>query len=389
MSSMVKRHDLLVVGGGVLGVFHALLASQRGLNVVLIERHGRPQGATVRNFGQVVPSGMNGYWQQFGRESLEIYRAIQQQFDISLRQLGSIYLASNQEECALLEELHQRNIANDYRSELWTARQCAVRYPQLRPEYCQGGLFFPEEASVDPRFMINRLHGFLAKQSRFRAEYGCWVKELSVAGEGVVAITTDGREFQAERAIVCSGAEFQMLYPELFRASDLQLVKLQMARLAAQPQASLPRNVLTGLTIRRYEAFAECPSWKAIKSREPQDAFWKKWGVHILFKQEVDGTIVLGDSHEYASVAESDCLGFDLREDVTRYFVEEGKKIFDLPSSEVASVWYGTYCQTDHPSGIFRQTVDQRIHIVTGIGGKGMTSSAGFAKHHLAEIYND
>lgn len=65
---MNNNYDLLVVGGGVLGTFHAYHALQRGLKVALIEKDARPQSATVRNFGQVVPSGMNQKWQNFGRE---------------------------------------------------------------------------------------------------------------------------------------------------------------------------------------------------------------------------------------------------------------------------------------------------------------------------------
>ena len=111
--------------------------------------------------------------------------------------------------------------------------------------------------------------------------------------------------------------------------------------------------------------------------------------MHILFKQEADGGIILGDSHEYAAAKNIDSLQFDIRREVNDYFVTEGQKILDLPSWEPDAAWYGVYCQTADASGVFSKTVESNIHIVTGIGGKGMTSSAGFAKHHLKEIYND
>ena len=86
----IQNFDLLIVGGGILGTFHAYHALRKGLKVALLEKDGLPVGATVRNFGQVVPSGMNAKWQPLGRRSLEIYQTIQQQFDISVRQNGSI-----------------------------------------------------------------------------------------------------------------------------------------------------------------------------------------------------------------------------------------------------------------------------------------------------------
>ena len=383
-------YDLLIIGGGVLGAFHAYHALQRGLRVVLLERHAMPQGATVRNFGQIVPSGMDSNWQQFGRASLRIYQEIQSQVDLTIRQHGSIYIASNDDELTLIEELHAINAEQDYTSELWTAEQCRHRYPQLRADYCRGGLFFPEELSVNPRMMIHRLHHYLSERANFQSLFQTSVRELvSTPGNRVTAMTTDGQSFSAQKAILCCGSEFQTLFPAMFQASDLEAVKLQMLRLKPQPNVSLPGNVLSGHSIRRYESFADCPSWSAIKAREPQDSFWKQWGVHLLFKQESDGGIILGDSHEYASASRIDELGFDQRTEINDFFIAEAQKIFDLPSWVIETSWCGIYCQTKHTSGIYTQTIDTNIHVVTGIGGKGMTSSAGYSKSHLAEIYND
>ncbi len=382
--------DMLVVGGGVLGSFFAYHALARGKRVILLRRNAAPVGATVRNFGQVVPSGLDETWQPFGRESLEIYRSIQSQFDISVRQQGSIYIASDDDELTLINELHSLNPKSGYPSELWSAQQCRERYPQLRTEYCVGGLFFPEEISVNPRVMIQRLHNFLDGVDGFESRFQTCVRELVTESGGQVKATTNaGAELYASKAIVCSGSEFQMLFPERFLASDLKAVKLQMLRLKPQPQSVLPGNILTGLSIRRYESFSQCPSWKAIKSREPSESFAKQWGVHILFKQEADGAIILGDSHEYATVAEYDTLGFDLKAEINAFMIGEAAKIMDLPSWDIETSWAGIYCQTEHPSGIFTDKIDDQIHIVTGIGGKGMTSSAGFTKHYLKEVCDD
>ncbi len=377
-----------MIGGGVLGAFHAYHACRRGLKVILLERDAAPQGATVRNFGQVVPSGMTRDWQKLGRESLRIYNEIQQQCDISLRQQGSIYLASDEEELTLLEELHAINHAEDYPSELWTAQQCRQRYPQLREDYCRGGLYFPQEVSVNPRQMIHQLHGYLQQQMGLTSHFQTGVRELESSRTGVTATTTSGETYTAEKAVLCNGSEFQTLLPQLFHESDLTTVKLQMLRL--KPVATpLPGNILTGLSIRRYESFSQCASWNEIKAREPSGDFNKLWGVHILFKQEADGGVILGDSHEYAPAAASGSLGFDIRSDINEHFIHEGQKIFDLPHWQIETAWCGVYSQTSHPSGIFTRTVDENLHIVTGIGGKGMTSSAGFAAQHLAEIYHD
>lgn len=377
-------YDVLIVGSGALGTFHAYHAARRGLKVAVLEKNGEPKDATVRNFGQVVPSGMDSEWQLIGRRSLEIYRDIQSQFDISASQNGSIYLASDQDEFTLLEELAAINETTGYRSELWTPEKCRQQYPNLRHDYCVGGLFFPEEISVNPRLMINRLHQFMRDRDDVTFHYRHLASGIRENANGIITIAcTNGKNFQAEKAIICSGSEFQFLYPDLFAQSEIELVKLQMLRLRPQLSGVLSGNILTGLSIRRYESFAACPSYQRIIAARPSDSFATKWGIHILFKQERDGGIILGDSHEYAPASRPDELDFDLRETINQFFISESKRIMTLSSWDIESAWYGLYCQTKEPGGIFLRSPAENIHIATGIGGKGMTGSAGFAEKNI------
>ncbi|GAB3543766.1 FAD-dependent oxidoreductase [Spirosoma fluminis] len=50
-------YDLIVIGAGALGTFHAYHAAKAGLRVLLLEKDNYPVGATVRNFGQVEDLG--------------------------------------------------------------------------------------------------------------------------------------------------------------------------------------------------------------------------------------------------------------------------------------------------------------------------------------------
>jgi glycine/D-amino acid oxidase-like deaminating enzyme len=53
----VEVERVVVVGGGVLGMMHALEARRRGHEVVHLEREPVPRGASVRNFGLIWGSG--------------------------------------------------------------------------------------------------------------------------------------------------------------------------------------------------------------------------------------------------------------------------------------------------------------------------------------------
>lgn len=384
---MKTVYDLIVIGGGVLGTFHAYHALQKGLRVALIEKDKMPIGATIQNFGQVVPSGMDSKWQSYGRESLKIYKEIQSQFDISIRQNGSVYLASNEEEVQLIEELYQINQGNNYQSHLLNKQQCLDKYPGLRSDYVQAGLFFPEEVTVEPRTMIYRLQEFMIHKMGLKLITNTSIINCESTANGVTLSCTSNKDYSARKVIICNGSEFKNLYPELFNKSDLEVSKLQMMQTKPQQNYKLDGSILTGLSIRRYEAFYECPSFKAIKAKENQDSLEKKWGVHILFKQAADGSVILGDSHHYADAKNKDDLGFDLDMDIDNFMIQEAKKIIDLPNYEINNRWYGMYSQCK-TKDIFEETIDENIHIITGIGGKGMTGSAGFSKENINKIFN-
>ena len=103
MKTQKQTFDVVVIGSGILGMAHAYHCAMLGLKVAVIEKNQYPMDASVRNFGQVVPSGFGHEWQKYGRKSLEIYKNIQEEADITVRQTGSLYVAHDEEEMTLLE----------------------------------------------------------------------------------------------------------------------------------------------------------------------------------------------------------------------------------------------------------------------------------------------
>jgi FAD dependent oxidoreductase TIGR03364 len=383
---MNNHFDCLVIGGGVLGTFHAYHAMKRGLKVALIEKGRRPQGATVRNFGQVVPSGMDRKWQQYGRESLRIYSELQTQIDLTIRNEGTIYFASDEEEETLLVELSEINKQENYASRILSRQECLKQYPGLKSDYVRAGLYFPEELIIEPEVMINRLQDYLAEKG-VDIHFGTLALSCDVNGGKVEVACAGNKNFTANKVIICNGSDLDTLFPEIFAQSDLEVVKLQMMQTVPQQNFNIKGAVLSGLSVRRYESFRECPSYQLIKEKEDVDSQVKKWGVHILFKQTLDGSVIIGDSHHYASPTKQDELGFDLDMDIDEFIMKEARRIYELPDDRIKYRWYGVYVQC-RQKDIFQKTIDQHIHIVTGIGGKGMTGSAGFSKAHIDHILN-
>ncbi|UHG92974.1 TIGR03364 family FAD-dependent oxidoreductase [Spirosoma oryzicola] len=377
----MASYDLIVIGAGALGTFHAYHAAKAGQRVLLLEKDQYPVGATVRNFGQVVPSGLAGRWFDYGRRSLEIYRELQQQTDLTVRANGTVYLASDNDEWTLANELHDRYQRLGYISELLSKAQCLEKYPSLRTDYVIGGLFFPDELSVEPEQMIHRLIAFIQKKYGVDYRPGSAVIDCQSNYSGAIVSLANRQRFQAGRVIICSGHEVRLLFPEVLADAELVVSKLQMLLVESVAGINLPGNILTGLTIRRYEAFEECPSFVRVSTPEHL-AELKRWGIHILFKQATDGSFIVGDSHEYADATKAEDLGYHTQDYINRLMLTEAERIVKFPLN-VRKAWAGFYSQTK--SEIFEYDVDENIRIVTGIGGKGMSSGAGYAEDSIRQ----
>lgn len=384
---MQQKYDLAVIGSGVMGTFHAYHAALHGLKVVVFEKEIRPMEATVRNFGQVVPSGFPpGRWHYYGRYSTQLYKEVQAKTDIGIRNNGSVYIASNEGEMQLIEELHESFSSVDYPSQMLTKEQVLERWPAVRPDYVKGAVLFEQEVSAESRRMIHQLQAYLAQEFGIDFRYSTPVCGLDDRTEGVQIEDTHGKTTIAEQVVVANGRDFKLLYPELFANSNIEVTKLAMMATKPLPEVDLKGNILTGLTIRRYESFSELPSFSKLDPSEVnQEAVAN--GIHILFKQRTDGAIVIGDSHHYADAAKADDLGFDIDMDVNRIILEEAKKIIDLPSWEIKDYWNGVYAQMKGGEEIYENSISDRIHISTAIGGKGMTASAGYSKERIEKIF--
>lgn len=381
----LSKYDLIVVGGGILGTFHAYHALVKGLRVLQLEKDNYPVSSTVRNFGQVVPSGMAGKWFDYGVRGLEIYKSIQNEMDISVRNNGSIYIASDADEVQMLHELSAHYKQVGYAHELWSKEQILQTYPMMKDTYVKEAIVFKQEVSVEPDLMIHRLHAYMqTKFEQYTLKYDTTVMACEDNADLAKVTTSDMQLFEADKVIICNGYEFKILYRSLFDDSGLKISKLQMMRTKPMKDLHLPGNILTGLTTRRYESFEEyCPSFHQIKVPEHYKEL-REQGIHILFKQAIDGSIIVGDSHEYAQGNQLDELGFAINSKINDLMLNEANRIITMDQSMIASSWAGFYAQ--HDNDILEVDVSERIHVRTGIGGKGMTASAGYAEKSIAAI---
>jgi len=370
---MQPTWDLIVIGAGILGTFHAYFAAWRGWRVLLLERGDWPGEASVRNFGTLMAGSLAGEWRRRGMESIALYRELAPQAGFHFFPCGSLYQVTTAVEAAILEEFAQFTPPDACRCELLEPSRAVELNPLLRREHVRLALFFPDDARIEPRSLFRRLIPWLMRELRVQYRPATVAVKVWVKGGEACVQTADGAELHARHAIVCNGSDLRTLFPDRFRAAGFERCKLQMMRTVAQPHLRLPTTMASGLTLRRYPAFASCPSYARLKEECVAPGVLEA-GIHILTVQDPDGTFIVGDSHQYSDGDISEVL--DAR--VEALILSEAQKLIDLPSWAIAERWYGVYSMP-RDAELYRATIDGVIHLVTGIRGKGMTTGPAVA----------
>jgi FAD dependent oxidoreductase TIGR03364 len=381
----MRRADIIVIGAGVLGTFHAYFAARKGLRVLLLERNPWPADASIRNFGMLPQTIVeaDGPWAGFARDSASIYRSIQEEIDITVREKGSLYLASTEAEQSVLAEFATRRAGN-FGCVYLDAPEVLARFPFVCAEYCRAGLLFPHDLSLDPQQMLRRLIPWITATAGVELCPEVNAIQIRRDGDACVVCTASGETFAAERVIACSGADCRTLFPRIFHAADLRVCKLQMMRTAPIEPGYLPHSILSGLSLRRYPAFRECPSYPALES-EAVDPDLVCFGIHLLFKQADDGSVIIGDSHQYFSPHEVSPVAERTDRTINDAILRYARRMLEPSSWRIEQEWNGYYLV--HPQEpVYRAGIDDLIHVVTGIAGKGMTTGPGYARYSIDKL---
>ena len=181
---------------------------------------------------------------------------------------------------------------------------------------------------------------------------------------------------------MCTGHDFETLYPEMFRASGITRCKLQMMRTRQQPQGwQLGPALAAGLTLRFYESFQVCGTLPALRQRiAAETPVYDRWGIHVLVSQTAGRELTIGDSHEYGAAIDP----FD-RAEIDDLILRYARGFLQSPTTEIAQHWHGVYAK--HPDKPFLSlSPAPNVRVVTATGGSGMTLSFGLAEETMKEM---
>ncbi len=209
-----RSFDVLIVGGGVIGLACAWRVAQGGARVAVVEGGEPGGGATRVAAGMLAPVGELTFGEP---ELLELTLAAARLYpefvteleaasgmSTGFEQLGALHVALDRDEAAQLRRVHDLQRSLELEAEWLPPRRCRDLEPGLTPSF-HGGVFAAGEAAVDPRALTQALLAAVRAEGG-EVLTGTEVRDAIFEGERLVGVRAGGEELRAETVVLASGA---------------------------------------------------------------------------------------------------------------------------------------------------------------------------------------
>lgn len=365
----------LIVGGGIIGTMHALLAAEKGFAVTHLERDMKPQSASVRNFGLVWVSGrLAGAELDLAIRARELWGSIGSRAEIGFRANGSLTIAQSDDEFTVLQEAAAMADADRRGFHLLDRNQTIALEPQLAGNY-RGALQCTTDAAVEPALLLSGLREYLQTFPEYT-----WVPEFEVldfyhdeSGNHVTDIA--GRKYSGDYLAICAGAAHKGFLEDYLEAAPLRKVRLQMAA-TAPLGAKLGHSVADADSLRYYPAFKDL----SLDRLGPQSEIAAQYKMQLLLVQRNDGSMTIGDTHEYVEP-----FTHEIHEAPYDHLRTVMKNIFGREVPRIERRWDGVYSQSTSDEIYIQREIAPGAHVVTGGGGRGNTLSPAIAEETVQQ----
>lgn len=370
----------------MLGTMHAWQAAERGHEVVHIEREEQARGASVRNFGLVWVGGRaDGPELETALRGRELWERIGGEVpELGFRAAGSLTVVTNETELAVARAACERPDAATRGLRLLSPDEVRAANPALRGGAVLGALWCAKDAAVEPRPAQRALQSALRRRSGGRYTFLGGREVREVLPDRRAAVRDDhGDVHEGDALVLCTGAWLGGMVRELAGELPVRRVRLQMMQTEPLDE-ELTTAVADADSFRYYPAY-KGPALDALAAAQPQRDVAAEHRAQLLMVQREDGSLTIGDTHEYETP-----FGFDVQEAAYRHLAGVVERMLGRELPPVQRRWAGVYAQCAETARVVHR---QRLRpmgeeddgaanawLVTGPGGRGMTCSPAIAE---------
>jgi glycine/D-amino acid oxidase-like deaminating enzyme len=344
---MSKSYDVVVIGGGIIGMATANYLSQKNIKLAVIERKYFGSGSTGRCIGGIRQQFSTPASIRLMQESLQLFQQMEEEFPrgIEFHRGGYLFMAYDSK----MVEVFKKNIAVQQKENVNVSLLSPEEVKEVVPCVDTGGLlagsYCPDDAQAFP-FPV--LHGYWSNVSRQGGDFYIANPVTTIKKETHFHLTlSDGSILEAEKVVLSAGP--------------------WTAEMAHQLGLDLP------LFPERHEAVI---TERIPKFFEPMLVDYRPDGCY--FHQLISGQIIACYS-PVPNVA-------GIHEDVTFDFLPNiGYRMSRLvPALRKAALlrnWSGSYTMTPDGNPIVDACEIEGLYIASGMSGHGFMFGPAIGKH--------
>src|SRR5690625_3415757 len=235
--------DVVIIGGGVMGVSTAYYLAKAGVtDVVVVEKDALGSGSTCKAAGGVRAQFSDEVNIQLGARSLETFANFEQIFDqeIDLHQVGYLFLLDSDETVQTFE----RNVAlqNDLgvRTRMIDVDEAKKLSSYISTEGLVGAAFGPDDGHCTPESVVLG-YASAARRLGVRVVTSCAATGIDVDDGQVRAVRTQAGRIECETVVCATGAWSREV--GAWAGVDLPVTPIRRQILITEPVPDLPRDI--------------------------------------------------------------------------------------------------------------------------------------------------
>ncbi|MDP2971341.1 MAG: FAD-binding oxidoreductase, partial [Deltaproteobacteria bacterium] len=213
---MEQVADVVIIGGGVIGLSIAYHLGQRKAGkIVLLEKGQLGEGSTSRCVGGIRTQFSTEINIRFSLESMKTFDRFEDEFGVNpeFRRIGYLFLATTKSEMEVFKENIKLQKRFNIPVELMDADEIRRQWPYLKMDDILGGTFCSSDGYTGPSEILS---GFTsgAKRAGVKIYEGVEAKEILVEKGKVTGVRTNGGEITSP-VVVNAGGPYASLVAEM------------------------------------------------------------------------------------------------------------------------------------------------------------------------------
>lgn len=198
--------DIVIIGGGIIGISTALFLAERGISVAVCEKGRVGHEQSGRNWGWVRVMGREISEIPMALESQRIWEGLDKRVgaDLGFTRSGIVYVADTPDAVRKHEEWLEQARPFQLGSRMLSSGEIETVLPGSARDYA-GAIFTPNDCRAEPQKAVPAIARRVRELGGYVLE-GCAVRGLDMAAGRVSGVITEKGVIACQRVVLSGGA---------------------------------------------------------------------------------------------------------------------------------------------------------------------------------------